>query len=95
RKRVEVVTKMHADGAAANGDNPTSSNALPDEFADPQGSVDEFADPIEATPDESNVDVESKVETATDIGPANEDTDSGEVVLNLADAELVDGEASP
>jgi sec-independent protein translocase protein TatB len=95
RKRVEVVTKMHADGAAANGDNPTSSNALPDEFADPEGSVDEFADPIEATPDESNVDVESKVETATDIGPANEDTDSGEVVLNLADAELVDGEASP
>lgn len=97
RKRDETITKMHADGADA-----LKSEASPDEFDDPQGSVDEFADPVEVDPesaDEPTVADEAEVGMANqdvepEVGMANEDVEPEATILNTADVELADEEAS-
>jgi sec-independent protein translocase protein TatB len=71
RTREEAIARMHVDGAAASVDDAVSSNP----------SVDEFADPVEVTP-------EAQVEP--EVGPANEDIEP-----EAADAELADSEAEP
>jgi sec-independent protein translocase protein TatB len=90
-KREDAITKMHSDGAAANGDDAISSETSPDEFNDPQGSIDEFADPIEAAPDVADA---PDVAVAPEVGPANDDIDPEETVVDLADGEFAGEEAS-